>query len=150
MKKLAFIIPFITLLVTNSIYAQKVISFDEWMSNFSYDKIGPMQVDANGAKVLLATKKAVLLDIRFNEERATWQINNGIHIPANELPKRLNELNNETLYIVACPHETRSEMSMLYLTTKGYKAKFLKGGLMGLMDSLRGGNALDFQEMLKN
>jgi len=150
MKKLAFIIPFITLLVTNSIYAQKVISFDEWMSNFSYDKIGPMQVDANGAKVLLATKKAVLLDIRFNEERATWQINNGIHIPANELPKRLNELNKETLYIVACPHETRSEMSMLYLTTKGYKAKFLKGGLMGLMDSLRGGNALDFQEMLKN
>ncbi|NCP84388.1 MAG: rhodanese-like domain-containing protein [Bacteroidetes bacterium] len=134
----------------NQSFAQKAITFDEWMSNFSYDKIGPMQVDANGAKVLLATKKAVLLDIRFDEERATWQINSGIHIPANELPKRLKELDKNTLYIVACPHETRSEMSMLYLTTKGYKAKFLKGGLMGLMDSLRGGNALDFQEMLKN
>jgi hypothetical protein len=35
---------------------------------------------------------------------------------------------------------------MTYLRTKGYKAKYLTDGLIGLAENLRGDNAKDFLE----
>ncbi|APZ44006.1 rhodanese-like domain-containing protein [Acidihalobacter ferrooxydans] len=82
-----------------------------------------------------------LLDIRVPEETAVWQLNFGLRIPANELPDRLDELPRDTLLVVACPMSDRSNMARSYLTAKGFQAKYLAGGLLGLVDRLKGGAA---------
>lgn len=133
----------------NATAQQKPISLEKYLTTFDYSTPGQMSVKANEAKDLIMTKKATLLDIRFNEEVATWKVNTGLHIPLNELPKRLNELDKNTMYIAACPHDTRSELAMIYLTTQGYNVKFLMGGLIELMETLRGGSALEFQNAMK-
>ena len=85
--------------------------------------------------------EAELVDIRIPMETAVWQVNFGLKIPANELPQRLNELPDDKLIVVACPMAERSNMARSYLVSHGYNVKYLKGGLLGLMDHLKGGNA---------
>ncbi len=85
--------------------------------------------------------EAELLDIRVPMETKVWQVNFGLQIPANELPKRLNELPKEKLIVVACPNNERSSLVRVYLAQQGFNAKYLVGGLLGLMEHLRGGNA---------
>lgn len=82
-----------------------------------------------------------LLDIRVPEETAVWQFSFGLRIPANELPDRLDELPRDTLLVVACPMSDRSNMARSYLAAKGFEAKYLAGGLLGLADRLKGGAA---------
>lgn len=85
--------------------------------------------------------EAELVDIRVPEEIAVWQINFGLRIPANELPERLAELPRDKLLVVACPMTDRSNMVRSYLAAEGYDAKYLQGGLLGLMDYLKGARA---------
>jgi len=82
-----------------------------------------------------------IVDIRLPMETAVWQLNFGLKIPANELPERLNELPKDKTLVVACPFSERSNMARSYLLSKGYDAKYLQGGLIGLMDHLKGGMA---------
>ena len=85
--------------------------------------------------------EAELVDIRIPMETAVWQVNFGLKIPANELPQRLNELPEDKLIVVACPMTDRSNMARSYLVSHGYNVKYLQGGLLGLMDHLKGGRA---------
>jgi rhodanese-related sulfurtransferase len=98
---------------------------------------------------LLSERKAVLVDIRFPEETKAWKMGFGLFIPLNELPKRLAELPKDKIIVTACPHKDRSAIAMTYLRTKGYKAKYLTDGLIGLAENLRGDNAKDFLEDLE-
>lgn len=82
-----------------------------------------------------------LIDIRVPAETVIWQFNFGLRIPANELPERLDELANDTLLVVACPLSDRSNMARSYLAAKGFQAKYLADGLLGLADRLKGGAA---------
>ena len=89
--------------------------------------------------------EAELLDIRVPEETAVWQFNLGLQIPANELPARLNELPKDKLLVIACPLTDRSNMARSYLVTQGFNAKYLQGGLLGLVDRLKGAAAQDIR-----
>lgn len=86
---------------------------------------------------------AELVDIRIPSEVAVWQLNFGLKIPANELPERLNELPKDKILVVACPMTDRSNMARAYLVNQGFDARYLQGGLLGLMDRLKGGKAGD-------
>ena len=88
---------------------------------------------------------AELVDIRIPSEVAVWQLNFGLKIPANELPERLNELPRDKILVVACPMTDRSNMARAYLVTQGFDACYLQGGLLGLMDRLKGGKAGDIR-----
>lgn len=83
-----------------------------------------------------------LIDVRVPYETAVWQVNFGLRIPADQLPERLTDLPKDKLLVVACPQSDRSNMARSYLAQKGYKTKYLMGGLLGLMDALKGGAAL--------
>jgi len=89
------------------------------------------------------SETAVLLDIRVPSETAVWQVNFGLKIPANELPQRLGELPLDKLLVVACPLTDRSNMAAAYLVAQGFNAKYLQGGLLGLVDRLKGVAAAD-------
>jgi len=85
--------------------------------------------------------KCELVDVRVAMETKVWQVNFGLQIPAPELPERLNELPKDKLIVVACPQADRSNMTRMWLASQGFEVKYLMGGLLGLMDHLKGGNA---------
>ena len=87
--------------------------------------------------------KAELVDIRMPFETAVWQCNFGLRIPAPELPDRLDELPKEKLVVVACPKTDRANMARSYLASEGIEARYLMGGLLELMNRLKGGKAKD-------
>jgi len=121
-------------------------SFDNFLTKFDYETRADMKIDSKRLITLLEEKKAVLVDVRFKEEISVWRMGFGLQIPLNELPKRLAELPKDKIIVTACPHKDRSSIAMTYLRTKGYNAKYLTDGLIGLAENLRGDNARDFLE----
>lgn len=121
-------------------------AFDRFLTEFNYEVRADMKANSKQLIKLIDEKKAVLVDIRFTEEVKVWQMNFGLHIPLNELPKRYKELPKDKIIVTACPHKDRSSLAMAYLRTKGYNARYLTDGLIGLAESLRGDDAKEFRE----
>ena len=119
-----------------------------FVSNFNYDTRVEMKASSRELVDLLQEGEAQLVDIRFKEEYEAWHMGVGINIPLNELPGRLNELDKDKVIVTACPHKDRAIIAMTYLRTKGYQTMYLKDGLIGLAELLRGDNAKDFIEGL--
>ncbi|NPA11506.1 MAG: rhodanese-like domain-containing protein [Epsilonproteobacteria bacterium] len=90
---------------------------------------------------LFNQNKAILLDIRMPYEVQVWAIPFAKHIPANELEKRIDELDKDKLIVTACPTQNRSPFAAIYLQKQGFNAKFLEGGFLNLVDKLRGEKA---------
>lgn len=123
-------------------------AFDNFLTRFDYDTRDDMKIDSKELVALLRSGKGVLVDIRFPEEVAAWRTGFAVTIPLNELPKRLGELPKDRLVVTACPHKDRSAIAMAYLRTRGYNARYLTDGLIGLAEHLRGERARDFMEEL--
>ena len=121
-------------------------NFDTFLSHFDYEVRDDMKIDSKELIALLRTGKVVLVDIRFPEEVAAWHTGFAVAIPLNELPKRLKELPRDKVIVAACPHKDRAAIAMAYLRTKGYNARYLTDGLLGLAEYLRGERARDFME----
>lgn len=124
----------------------KPVSFDAFLTAFDFETRADMKASSKQLLKLIEEKKAVLVDIRFKEENLAWRMGFGLAIPLNELPKRLNELPKDKIIVTACPHKERAAMAMTYLRTKGYNARFLTDGLIGLAEALRGDVAAEFLE----
>lgn len=118
--------------------------FETFLRSFDYELRDEMKIDSKGLMALLLSNKGILVDIRFPEEVETWRMGFGMAIPLNELPRRLAELPKDKIIITACPHKDRSAIAMAYLRSKGYDAKYLTDGLLGLAEQLRGERAKDF------
>lgn len=127
----------------------KELELGEYLTKFDMKERSNMKAKLIDALVMIEEGKAVLIDIRSREEFASWSMGFAQNIPLNELPNRLNELPKDKLIITACPHNDRSNIARIYLTTKGYNAKYLSEGLLKMADFLRGDNAIEFQEELR-
>ncbi|NCQ24948.1 MAG: rhodanese-like domain-containing protein [Rhodobacteraceae bacterium CG17_big_fil_post_rev_8_21_14_2_50_63_15] len=115
--------------------------FATYLRGFDYDERRAMKIQMAEALELYATGQAELLDIRFADEARAWTLGFGKHIPLNELPDRLNELDPAKTIVTLCPHYDRAEIARLYLTLAGYRSRYLTDGLLGLADHLRGDRA---------
>ena len=104
-------------------------------------KMSDMRIEIDEFIELYNEGKCELVDIRVPMERKVWQLNFGLQIPAPQLPERLDELPKDKLIVVACPKSDRSNMTRMWLATQGFEVKYLAGGLLGLMDHLKGGKA---------
>lgn len=142
MKRIFLILIFFTL----SLWAQ---SYDAYLNSFTYQERKDMKIKAVELLVMLEEGTAQLVDIRFKEEYEAWRMPYAINIPINELPKRLNELDKSKLIVTACPHKDRAIMARTYLKLKGYNARYLVDGLIGLAEFLRGDNAKEFIDEYK-
>lgn len=125
-------------------------ALDNYVDQFDYQSRKSMKVSSEEITGLLINDEAILLDIRFKKEHLAWGLDYAVRIPLNELPHRLAELPLNKRIITACPHKDRAIIAMLYLKSKGYKTGYLKDGLLGLMEHLRGDNARIFIENYKN
>jgi len=148
MKRIFFLsLLFLGLAVLPGYAAETMPSaFDTFLTNFDYDTRADMKIDSKKLITLLTEKKAVMVDVRFPEETKAWRMGFGLFIPLNELPRRFSELPKDKIIVAACPHKDRSSIAMAYLRTKGYNARYLTDGLIGLAENLRGDNAKDFLE----
>ena len=146
MKQLLSLIIFFATFATVQASDQQL---EHYISDFDYAARKEMKIDSKGLIQLLKEDKAQLIDIRFPEEYAAWKVGPSISIPLNELPKRLNDIDKNKIIVTACPHKDRATIAMVYLRSKGIKAKYLTDGLIGLAENLRGDNARIFTDSLK-
>lgn len=131
-----------------SVTAQSQDLLDQYVSSFDYEARKSMKVSSEDLLELLINKKAILLDIRFDEEQKAWSMPYAVFMPLPELPVRYTELDKNILIVTACPDKDRSIMAMMYLKSKGYEVKYLKDGLLGLAELLRGDKAREFIKKL--
>lgn len=127
----------------------KAETLDEYLTRFSYQERKEMKINSKELVELLKKGEVQFVDIRFAEEFAAWSMGFAKNIPLNELPGRLNELDKNKLIVTACPHNDRANLARIFLTTKGYKAKYLEDGLLGLADILRGDTARELAHATK-
>ena len=70
-----------------------------------------------------------LLDCREPFEWAQLRIPGSLHIPMNQIPGRLDELDQGQEWIVVCAHGNRSYAVAGYLIQNGFQASSLAGGV---------------------
>jgi len=70
-----------------------------------------------------------LLDVRENWEYALTHVEGSLHVPMDQVPLRLAELNPDHTYAVLCHHGRRSQQVAGLLSTKGYKVVNVTGGI---------------------
>ena len=81
-------------------------------------------------KPLLDRGEVRLLDVRQPEELEIARIEGALHIPLNELPARLNELDPAQAIVALCHHGVRSEMAGRLLERNGFtRIAHLSGGI---------------------
>jgi len=123
--------------------------FDDYLRNFDYQERKDMKIGREELLDLHARNAVQIIDIRFREEHEAWHIGFGDHIPLNELPGRLGEIDRSRTIVTACPHYDRAEIARLYLKLKGFDARYLTDGLLGLVEYLRGDRARDYIRSIK-
>lgn len=123
--------------------------FDTYLKAFDYDERKAMKIGLDELLAGYASGEIQLIDIRFREEHAAWSVGIGEHIPLNELPDRLHELDRTKTIVTMCPHYDRAEIARLFLTLKGYRSRYLDVGMLKLVDFLRGDKARDYMAALQ-
>jgi len=147
MKRLLFTMILLAAFGSASVYAEDQ-SLTKYLSSFDYAARKDMKIDSKELAQLLIEDRAQLIDIRFKEEYEAWHMGVAKSIPLPELSKRHNEIDKTKIVVVACPHKDRAIIAMTFLRTQGYKAKYLKDGLLGFAEYLRGDKARDFVDSL--
>lgn len=80
---------------------------------------------------------AVVLDVREDYEWVAGHAEDAIHIPLDQLPARLGELDpDEDLYVI-CRTGGRAFRAAQWLTGQGYTAIFVAGGMDQWLESGR-------------
>jgi len=71
----------------------------------------------------------VVLDVREAWEVATSSLPGTTHIPMQQIPGRLDELDAGREIVAMCHHGGRSQQVAMFLTQRGLKASNLAGGI---------------------
>ena len=124
-------------------------NFDEYLKNFDYQERIDMKIKLPELLKLYEEGKVQVIDIRFDEEYEAWKIGFGDHIPLNEIPNRLDEIDKNKTVVTMCPHYDRAEIARLYLKLQGFNARYLTDGMLGIVDYLRGDKARDYMKKIR-
>ena len=91
----------------------------------------PKPIAAHELKARLdAGERLVVLDVREPDEVAIGRIAGAVHIPMNEVPQRLAELDPEAPIVAYCHHGMRSHAVGSWLLTQGFAEVYnLNGGI---------------------
>ena len=143
MKKILFTSIAIGIFAIFNLSAQNT-ELEKYLLNYDYESRSDMKIKSAQLVDLLQNNKAILIDIRFEEEYKSWNMPYAISIPLPDLPNNLDKLDKTKIIVTACPHKDRAIIAMTYLKTKGYNVKYLTDGLIGLAEYLRGNNSYNF------
>ena len=91
-----------------------------------YQEITPYDLE----KRLNSSSQLILLDVREEFELKISSIQDSIHIPINEIPDKINDLDPKKNYVVVCKSGIRSAYVCEYLIKNKFKSvKNLAGGI---------------------
>lgn len=91
---------------------------------------GEYGITVDEAAKFIANDHFIFLDVRTKEEKDHLMFSFAKHIPLNELPDRLDELDRNKFIITFCVSGFRAAMGYAFLRTQGYdEIKALKGRL---------------------
>ena len=91
-----------------------------------YSEIDVAELD----KILQNGSAPTVIDVREDFELEISKMDGAIHIPMNDLPKRLDELNAETDYVIMCRTGARSAQICEFLANQNFKSVTnLSGGI---------------------
>jgi len=139
----------VLILMTPAVYAGENVTFENYLKAFDYQERRNMKIGIPEMLQLYKQGMVQIIDVRFPEEHQAYSFGFMKHIPLNELPDRLKELDKSKIIVTVCPHYDRAELARTFLTLKGYQSKYLTDGLLGLADYLRGDRAKDFINEIK-
>ena len=89
---------------------------------------------------------ATLVDVRSREEHAAAHVAGSLSIPLDELPSRLADLPNSTIYVL-CGSGKRSSQAARILTDRGYQTVNVAGGIT---EWYRAGHPVTYQQAPDN
>lgn len=109
------------------------------MSNKIID--GIVQIDAEGLKEILETKKdIVLIDVREPHEYDAGHIPGVPLIPMNTIPGKMSELDKDKEYLFICRSGNRSHQVAHYLKANGFSnVQNFYGGLLSWKEPVKTG-----------
>ncbi|MHA6252720.1 rhodanese-like domain-containing protein [Oceanobacillus sp. CAU 1775] len=87
--------------------------------------------------LLMESNDVIIIDVRENDEVAAGKIPEAIHIPLGELQTRLDELDKTSKYIIVCRSGNRSGLATQFLTSHGYNASNMVGGMLEWKGSMK-------------
>ena len=106
-----FIAILFTLLIITPVYSGESVSFDNYLKSFDYQERNNIKIEIPGMLHLYKQGSVQLVDIRFREEHQAYTFSFIKHIPLNELPDRLKELDRTKIIVTVCPHYDRAEIA---------------------------------------
>ena len=87
------------------------------------------EITVNVLKDKIKQGEVVLIDVREKHEYEFCRIKGSLHIPMNEIPQNITELNQKNKYAIVCHSGVRSEMVTNYLVKNNYDAVNVVGGI---------------------
>lgn len=93
----------------------------ESVENISSDDVLQQQNDG---------KPVHLIDVRTEKEVKNGKIPGAHHIPLNELPQRMGEIEKDKEYVLVCHSGNRSAKAAKFLKQNGFKVKNMSGGML--------------------
>ncbi|MGE0021927.1 MAG: rhodanese-like domain-containing protein [Draconibacterium sp.] len=120
------------------------MDLEKYLLSFDYEARKQMKIQIPELLELIRRNEAQFIDVRFREEFNLWNFPFSHNIPLNEMPNMLSNLDKNKLIVTACPHYDRAIIGKIFLMQKGFNARYLVEGLLGLADYLRGDNAKHF------
>jgi rhodanese-related sulfurtransferase len=93
---------------------------------------GPHEVPTTAVELLPATLPAgiTVLDVREPEEWDAGHIEGAVHVPLQQLPQRLSEIDRTLPVLCVCKVGARSAQAVAFLQSRGYNAVNLHGGML--------------------
>lgn len=90
-----------------------------------------IQISATELKTKLELgSKPLLLDVREADEFEYTHIEGSLHIPMNQIPQKLEQIDSNVECIVICHHGIRSQYVASFLVSAGYTQIYnLNGGI---------------------
>ena len=117
--------------------------FSHWVRGLGFEhwSTGQHIIDATAFLKMQAQGRAVLLDVRTEEEARAVSFPHALHIPLNELPDRFDEVPRGRLVATFCSGGDRAAIAYAYLRVHGHpQVRILKGGYSTLMPALMPGH----------
>ena len=88
-----------------------------------------MEVEVLELQKMLKNNEVVLLDVREPYEIEICNVKGSLFIPMNEIPQNIEQLDKEKRYAVICHSGVRSLHVSNYLSSLGYSALNVIGGI---------------------
>ena len=112
--------------VTNLIDYKQFCGVDSISHKIGYEEMEVTQLN----KLLKNGSSLIIIDVREEFELEISKIDGAIHIPMNQVPRRLDELNPDIDYVVMCRTGVRSSQICEFLSNQNFRSVAnLSGGI---------------------